>query len=171
MKTLFKTTLILLATVTFISCKNESKKNSEESSSKNQAQISTELAFNDESAKAQFQHYVHIKTALVNSNIDEAKSGATMLMKNTDDANLKGMLAKISEASDIETLRAVFSDVTEQMTSIVNEALSSGEVYKQFCPMAFNNQGGYWLSTEKEIRNPYYGDKMLKCGRVTETIK
>jgi len=171
MKTLVRTTLILLATATFISCKNESKKNSEKSSSTNQSQISTELAFNDESAKAQFQHYIHIKTALVNANIDEAKSGAKMLIKNTDDANLKGMLTKISEASDIETQRAAFSDVTEQMNSIVIEALSSGEVYKQFCPMAFNNQGGYWLSTEKEIRNPYYGDKMLTCGRVTETIK
>lgn len=37
--------------------------------------------------------------------------------------------------------------------------------------MVFNNKGGYWLSTEEEILNPYYGDKMLHCGKVTETIK
>ena len=29
--------------------------------------------------------------------------------------------------------------------------------------MANNNKGGYWLSEKKEIANPYYGSKMLKC--------
>jgi len=43
-------------------------------------------------------------------------------------------------------------------------------VYKQYCPMAFDGKGAFWLSSSEEIRNPYYGDKMLKCGRVEETI-
>ena len=94
-----------------------------------------------------------------------------MLLENSEDAILKGLLSKISEASDIEEQRRLFFDVTEKMTGIVNESISSGEVYEQFCPMAFNNEGGYWLSTEEEIRNPYFGDRMLKCGKVTETIK
>jgi hypothetical protein len=37
--------------------------------------------------------------------------------------------------------------------------------------MANKGDGGDWLSTEKEIRNPYYGDEMLECGRVAEEIK
>jgi len=49
-------------------------------------------------------------------------------------------------------------------------AVKSGEVYKQYCPMAFDGKGAFWLSSSEEIRNPYYGDKMLKCGRVEETI-
>ena len=49
--------------------------------------------------------------------------------------------------------------------------ITSGEVYKQYCPMAFEGKGGYWLSNSKEVRNPYYGDKMLKCGSVQETIQ
>jgi hypothetical protein len=36
--------------------------------------------------------------------------------------------------------------------------------------MAFNNTGGYWLSNSKEIRNPFFGDKMLKCGRIEKEI-
>ena len=43
-------------------------------------------------------------------------------------------------------------------------------VYQQFCPMAFNDAGAFWLSDKKEIKNPYFGDKMLKCGKVTETF-
>ena len=30
--------------------------------------------------------------------------------------------------------------------------------------MAFNNEGAYWLSDAEQIRNPYFGDKMLTCG-------
>jgi hypothetical protein len=36
--------------------------------------------------------------------------------------------------------------------------------------MAFNNEGAYWLSAEKEVNNPYFGDKMLHCGSVKEEL-
>jgi hypothetical protein len=53
----------------------------------------------------------------------------------------------------------------------VEGAVSSGAVYKAYCPMANNNQGATWLSDSKEIRNPYFGDKMLKCGSLKEELK
>ncbi len=171
MKTLFKTTVTILAFASLISCKNETKDNTSTSDSNIEATKIVGLSFSDDNVGEQFQHYIHVKTALVNSDAKEAQSGAKMLMENTDDTALKGLLSKISETSDIEAQRTVFSDVTAKMTAIVDASISSGEVYQQFCPMAFNNQGGYWLSTEEEIRNPYFGDKMLKCGKVTETIK
>jgi hypothetical protein len=43
-------------------------------------------------------------------------------------------------------------------------------VYHTFCPMAFDDKGGYWLSEEKKVYNPYFGDEMLHCGKVTETL-
>lgn len=171
MKTLFKTTVTILAFASLISCKNEKKDNTSTSDSNTETIKTVGLSFSDDNVGEQFQHYIHVKTALVNSDAKEAQSGAKMLMENTDDTALKGLLSKISETSDIEAQRTVFSDVTAKMTAIVDASISSGEVYQQFCPMAFNNQGGYWLSTEEEIRNPYFGDKMLKCGKVTETIK
>jgi Cu(I)/Ag(I) efflux system membrane fusion protein len=42
-------------------------------------------------------------------------------------------------------------------------------VYKEYCPMAFDNKGAYWLSESEEIRNPYFGKSMLTCGEVTTT--
>jgi hypothetical protein len=169
MKNVIKTTVVMLALVSFVSCKNETK--NEKNTSNPDTAMMAELSFEDKNVGKQFQHYIHLKTALVNSDMDEAKSGAQMLSESTNDAALKGLLSKISDASDIEEQRRLFSDLTEKMTGIVNESISSGEVYQQFCPMAFNNEGGYWLSTEEEIRNPYFGDRMLKCGKVTETIK
>ena len=44
-------------------------------------------------------------------------------------------------------------------------------IYIQKCPMANNNKGAIWLSTDEEIRNPYYGDAMLTCGSVIDTLK
>lgn len=169
MKILIKMTVVMLALVSLVSCKNETKK--DEKTTDSDAVATAELSFKDESVEKQFQHYIHLKTALVNSDMAEAKSGAQMLLENTDDDNFKELLSKISASSDIEEQRTLFSDVTEKMTAIVNASISSGEIYQQFCPMAFNNEGGYWLSTEEEIRNPYFGDRMLKCGKVTEIIK
>jgi len=171
MKILFKTTVLMVVITSLVSCKDESKDGSDKSNSNTETAMTNELTFSDDKVARQFQHYIHLKTALVNSDVSEAQSGAKMLMENADDVHLKELLSKISEASDIEVQRTIFSDVTENITAIVEESLSSGEVYKQFCPMAFNNQGGYWLSTEKEILNPYFGNKMLKCGKVTETIE
>jgi Cu(I)/Ag(I) efflux system membrane fusion protein len=36
--------------------------------------------------------------------------------------------------------------------------------------MAFDFDGAEWLSDSDQIRNPYFGDKMLTCGSVEDTI-
>jgi hypothetical protein len=36
--------------------------------------------------------------------------------------------------------------------------------------MANENNGADWISAEKNIRNPYFGDKMLTCGTVKTVI-
>ena len=45
------------------------------------------------------------------------------------------------------------------------------KVYVEFCPMADGDKGAYWASSEKEIRNPYYGASMLTCGEIKSTIQ
>jgi hypothetical protein len=56
-------------------------------------------------------------------------------------------------------------------TLVKGGQLSAGALYLEYCPMANGNEGAYWLSNEKQIKNPYFGDKMLKCGSVKETIQ
>jgi Cu(I)/Ag(I) efflux system membrane fusion protein len=43
-------------------------------------------------------------------------------------------------------------------------------LYVQHCPMAFDNKGADWISKEEAIQNPYFGDKMMRCGVVKTTI-
>lgn len=77
----------------------------------------------------------------------------------------------IAETTDVEHQRAHFKTLSANMYKLAKAVeIKEGELYYQHCPMVFDNQGAYWLSTEKEIRNPYHGDKMLKCGSVKETI-
>lgn len=128
------------------------------------------LEFKDKNMQDSFQHYTHIKTALTNGDETEAKLGAEMLMQNTKDEALQISLTKIIEAAEISAQREAFAELGLQLEESIKENLSSGTLYKQFCPMALNDKGAFWFSEVKEIRNPYFGDKMLKCGSVVETI-
>lgn len=70
-----------------------------------------------------------------------------------------------------ERQRVAFAQVSTAMYSLLKAAsLKNSGAYKQFCPMAFNDKGAYWLSEEEEIKNPYFGKKMLECGEVQDTL-
>ncbi|CAN5327636.1 DUF3347 domain-containing protein [soil metagenome] len=130
--------------------------------------------FRDESVASIYQHYINIKNALVQTDAEMAQERARDLiaeLENTSTAaGVTTAATKIAGSSDVNNQRQAFSELTRAMESQLKGALASGEIYKQYCPMAFEGKGDSWFSNTKEIRNPYYGDKMLKCGRVEATI-
>ena len=136
---------------------------------------SRDVNFSNDQIAGAYGHYTHVKTALVNTNAQEAQSGGKLLVDalNGVENNTEALQAAqtIANSTDINEQRTAFSDLSAAMEDLLNGAIASGEVYKQYCPMAFDGKGGYWLSSSQEIRNPYYGDKMLKCGSVRDTIK
>lgn len=70
-----------------------------------------------------------------------------------------------------EHQRIAFSPLSNAMYSLLKSTnLKNAGVYKQYCPMAFNDKGAYWLSEEEEIKNPYFGKKMLECGEVQDSL-
>lgn len=84
---------------------------------------------------------------------------------------LNQSLEQIENAENIKKQRNQFSAYNETLYKVIKEFGTNGEeIYFQHCPMALNNQGASWVSNSKEIRNPYYGEKMLKCGVVKETF-
>ena len=84
-------------------------------------------------------------------------------------------LRLMSYAVNITEQRAIFLTISQALSEAAQklgvEMDGDQTLYLEFCPMADNNHGGFWLSTEKEIRNPYFGDAMLTCGEVKEEIK
>jgi Cu(I)/Ag(I) efflux system membrane fusion protein len=77
----------------------------------------------------------------------------------------------IASSTDIGKQRKQFSLFTDALVETLT-AFGAGDstLYLQYCPMAIGNEGADWLSREKTIRNPYFGDEMLTCGTVKETF-
>lgn len=127
--------------------------------------------FKDENTKRSYELYVDIKDALVNTDAETAQTKAEELSEVLDGGEAASAAEEIAQTDDVNLQREAFSDLTAAMEEELEGALSSGEIYKQYCPMAFEGKGDYWFSNSKDIFNPYYGDKMLKCGRVEATIQ
>jgi Cu(I)/Ag(I) efflux system membrane fusion protein len=71
---------------------------------------------------------------------------------------------------DVEAQREQFGVLSQALINALTAFGVDDTYYVQFCPMAFDNAGANWLSNEEQIRNPYYGDRMLKCGSVIEEL-
>ena len=135
-------------------------------------------------------HYLHIKNALANDNAGEAASGAKAMekaigkldkslliaeQKTAYDANekeLKEHAEHIAKNGDnIKHQRSHFVQMSEVVYELVRDFGAGRPLYHDHCPMARDNKGAMWLSEVKEIKNPYFGSKMFKCGRVEEVIQ
>lgn len=132
--------------------------------------------------------YIKLKNALVDDNSSLAQQEAKTLtynLENTDMSLLQSdayttwmkFLKPLQEAAnktqnskDIGEQRDAFlvlgKKLSEAITTLGVETEKQQPLYLEFCPMAHNNEGGYWLSYDKEIKNPYFGKAMLACGEV-----
>lgn len=135
------------------------------------------------------QHYMHLKNAMVSSNPEETKAGAKGMLGEISkidtskfsteqraiwDAEIgiiKENATHISETSEIAHQREHLDPLSEAMLKLVKTFVGGKTLYYEFCPMANDNKGGYWLSETEEIKNPYFGDDMLNCGEVKEVMK
>lgn len=136
-----------------------------------------------------FRASIQLKDALVQSDASKAGTAAfdvktsiskadMMLLKNEMLMDWMMYLKTFNESLD--TIIASSGNLTAQRKAF---ALFSNTLYKSiktfgirrpvyydYCPMANNNEGAYWVSDEKEIKNPYFGQEMMTCGSVKETI-
>ncbi len=132
--------------------------------------------------------YFQVKNGLVKDNLPDAQKSLASLDQSLSKVNmglvkdqahdkwmemLKGMKdarARMAATKDIEEARKHFSMLSFHMLEITETfGLNKEVVYKDYCPMAFGDQGAYWLSEKKDITNPYFGASMLACGEVKQT--
>ena len=129
--------------------------------------------------------YLKMKDAFVATDAKQVSAFAKMTSKAMKSADTKDlgkmeqshinktidMLDAIGKSDNIKNQRAHFVILNENLVAIaMNIKGANPLLYVQKCPMANNNKGAIWLSTEKDIKNPYYGDDMLTCGSVIEEI-
>lgn len=134
--------------------------------------------------------YLEVKNALTNDNGYDAAAAANKIstaIKNVDESAFTADQKKVyedvkedirehaehisSNGSNIVHQREHFDLLSQDIIDLVKATGSSQNLYRDFCPMYNNKKGASWLSENKEIRNPYYGKEMPKCGEVKEEIK
>ena len=130
--------------------------------------------------------YYQVKDALVATDAPKAKQKAASLVAalgkveatNLSVADKKALsTAKLratamTKTTDVAVQREQFEGLSTSMIALTKATKQkTAPTYVQFCPMAAEGKGASWLSDKKEVRNPYYGDKMLKCGSVKEEIR
>lgn len=143
--------------------------------------------------------YFGVKFALVDADSSRADSMAVLLKKTCDSANVP---AGAADSSAVKSMRSLLGDLSSECAAFTNEGslearrrsfnmmgehlypllqaagYNKGQVYRQVCPMAFNdNEKAGWLSDSREIVNPYLGRRhpkysagMLHCGELEDSL-
>ena len=123
--------------------------------------------------------YYNIKNAMVAGNSGTASISATEFVKILNGCDSKIVndvtrvallkdAAQIAESKDMRHQREHFAGFSTNMYALAKAVkLTTDPVYYTYCPM----KKAHWLSSESIIKNPYFGNAMLTCGTVEETLK
>ena len=85
-------------------------------------------------------------------------------------AAVLGGARSTAASANLDRRRADFETLSLALIALIDRyGVSGTTLYKQYCPMAFDDKGSYWISAERQIRNPYFGSMMLACGEVRGT--
>ncbi len=137
--------------------------------------------------------YIKLKDALTDDNANLAQREAQQVKRSLDNVDMllllgdahnvwmqslnpmKAAVAKIQNSKEIGLQREAFLVLGKNLSDAIKTLGIATEnkqsLYLDFCPMADNNNGGFWLSYDKEIKNPFFGKAMPSCGEVKEEIK
>jgi copper chaperone CopZ len=151
----------------------------------NHSDASVDMKEQQNQLKLVFDYYFSLKDALVKTDAATASIKAKDLFVAINAVEMENLkmeehmvwmkvykdlasdVKKISETQDIKIQRDFFKSVSKNMYELMKVSKADTPTYYQYCPMVNAN----WLSKENEVRNPYYGSKMMSCGKTVETIK
>ncbi len=137
-----------------------------------------------------YDKYIILKNTFVASNFPGVKKAAEELRQSLDETDmnlisgdamdvwmkllpdLKKQILLVISSENLKEQREEFSGFNDAFYKVIKTfGLRGRTVYYQYCPMMNDNRGAYWLSEEKDIKNPYYGNEMLTCGETMETLE
>lgn len=115
--------------------------------------------------------YLPLSQALADDDDAAAQQAARDLIPALPD-DLRPLAETVVSANDLKARRAAFNPLSDALIARIREGGidAVGNAYVVHCPMAFGNEGADWLAAAPEVINPYYGDAMLTCGTVTDTL-
>lgn len=167
--------ILIIISLFFFACKSYH-------SEKQSVNTQTAPAETQAAAEKIISAYLPLKDALVKTDAqtaqkqalilaEAAKSAASDIIISVQVLEIEKAAIALSETTDVEKQRLAFSTLSHAAYNIVKmTGVMKGKLFQQFCPMAFEDKGDFWLSGEKQVMNPYFGDKMLHCGKVMEEL-
>ena len=169
----------IMTSALFVSCNQQNKALEQKDTTSKDSVVSTTTivpVLKDQHSSEVYTHYIHLKDALVASDATEAQKASKDLadeLKDIKGCEVTSVVAdKIANSTDLKVQRAAFTPLSSDIIALMKTTdIESGKMYVNFCPMANDGKGGYWLSSNNEIKNPYYGKSMLKCGEVKEVFE
>lgn len=196
MKKVRLTTTIMMMTflsLTAMSCKDTKKENAHDSTTHSEMNHDKMDKSNDmmdsntqnSSAQKVLADYMALKDALVETDKDKAAKAGNKLNNTFSEFDISNYTAEqqkelkdiITDAkehaehigkNEMDHQREHFKTLSKDIMDMIAITGTESTLYQQFCPMY--NGGSAWLSMNKDIKNPYYGSKMLKCGKVQKEI-
>lgn len=126
--------------------------------------------------------YFNMKDAFVETNLKKVLKENTLFLehlklfdkkerKENHWKNLFETAKKMNHPkTNMKKQRLLFEKISETMIALSESIPAKYEIFLQYCPMANEDKGAHWLSKEKNIRNPYFGEAMLNCGEVVKKI-
>jgi hypothetical protein len=121
-----------------------------------------------DATKGIVKSYLEIQTHLAADRFEDVKGPARTLAAQAAALGKEGTeLAKaataFAAAADMNVAREAFGPLSDAVIARVKADGSkdaAAELRLAYCPMAKRS----WLQREEQLRNPYYGTKMLTCG-------
>lgn len=181
---------IALFAIVITACNNNSNSTGENITTKNEEPETTPEAGTSPSAiKGIVDGYLQLSDALAQDNDKSAADAGKNVVeamnslskssftaeqtKLYDDveADVKEHAEHISKnVGNLHHQREHFDMLSNDVYDLVKTFEAGQTLYQANCPMYNNNKGASWLTASKEIKNPYMGSKMLKCGTIKEEI-
>ena len=116
--------------------------------------------------------YLRVQTALSLDNLADAKTGgraiADAAARHGAAAPVQAAASALQQAADLKGARAAFATMGDALMKQAKESAAAlgDDVKVAYCPMVQK----YWLQKGEKIRNPFYGQSMLDCGRLSDRL-
>lgn len=182
---------LALAALIISSCSQTPDKNSDKSAADNAAVQETGTSGNSNTVPEKFsidpviKDYLILKNALTADDDKAAADAGKQLFSTLNGADIKAIpgdkLKDYTEIVDnakenaehiganagkIDHQREHLASLSKDMADLIELLGTTQKLYQDHCPMYNDGKGAVWISETKEIRNPYYGNKMMTCGSV-----
>jgi len=107
--------------------------------------------------------YAVVADVLFKDDLAAAKKAAAGMVKHDKDSAMAKPAQSIADSKSIAEARKHFEMLSKAAIPVAKKAKV---MFVAHCPMAMDGKGADWLQEKNdEIKNPYMGQKMPKCGK------